>query len=108
EAAGVEWGEVGDLLPGAHELDWQAELVANGEDDAALGGAVELCHDKARYRTDFGELLGLDERVLAARRIHDQQDLMRGAGKALAGHAGNLAQLFHEVELSVQPARGVG
>ena len=42
ELVGVEGDEVADGLAEADELDRDAELGLDGEDDAALGRAVEL------------------------------------------------------------------
>ena len=42
ELVGVERLDVVGLLAEADELDGQVNLVAHADDDAALGGAVEL------------------------------------------------------------------
>ena len=49
----------------ADELDRDAEVALDGDDDATLGGAVELGQDDAGDADGVGELAGLGEAVLA-------------------------------------------
>src|SRR5439155_17305529 len=107
ELVGVERDEVVDRLAEADQLDRYAQVGLDRERDAALGGAVELGQHDATDLDGLGELLGLYEAVLPGRRIEDEQHLGDLAGR-LVGHAADLAQLLHEVDLRVQPAGGVG
>src|SRR5581483_7756535 len=81
ELLGVEVDQVGGRLADAHQLDRDAELLLDGEDNPALGRAVELGQDHAGHVDGLPELLGLVEPVLAGRGVDDQQDLLEGAGR---------------------------
>src|SRR3954468_21300161 len=59
ERVGVEWLEVVDRLADADELDGEVDRLADGDDDAPLGGAVELGQDDAGAADRPGEALGL-------------------------------------------------
>ena len=68
---GFEEGEVVGLFADADVLHRQADGLANGHDDAALGGAVELGQDDAGALDGLGEMLGLADPfwpVVASRR----------------------------------------
>src|SRR6478672_743561 len=65
EGLGVEGREVVGTLTETDELDGDAELALDRDDDAALGRAVELGQDDARDVDGLGEHLGLLEAVLA-------------------------------------------
>jgi len=56
EGVGLEQGQVFGLFADADVLDRQADLLADGDDDAALGGAVELGQDDARAVDRVGEM----------------------------------------------------
>ena len=53
EALGVEGREVVRTLPQTDELDRDTELALDRDDDAALGGAVELGEDDAGDADDL-------------------------------------------------------
>ena len=54
----------------------QAQFAGDGDDDAALGGAVELGEDDAGDLGGFGEEAGLLQAVLAGGGVHDEQRLV--------------------------------
>ena len=62
ESARVEGHQVVGPLAEADQLDRQAELALDGDDDPALGGAVELGEHHAGDPDRLGELAGLDQR----------------------------------------------
>ncbi|CAM5342321.1 hypothetical protein SCYAM73S_02539 [Streptomyces cyaneofuscatus] len=64
------------------------------DDDAALGGAVELGEDDAGDVHDLGEDPGLDEAVLPGGGVQDEQDLVQRT--VLLHDPLDLAQLVHE------------
>ena len=82
---GVEWLEVVEGLADADEFDGQVDRLADGDDDAPLGGAVELGQDHAGAADALGEDLGLADRVLAVGGVEDEQDLVGRAGDLAAG-----------------------
>ena len=59
EGAAVEGEDVFDLFADADVEDGELEFGGDGEDDAALGGAVELGEDDAGDAGGFGEEAGL-------------------------------------------------
>ena len=67
-------------LADADELDGQVDRLADGDDDAPLGGAVELGEDDAGAADRLGEDLGLADRVLAVGGVEDEQDLVGEPG----------------------------
>src|SRR4029450_11088652 len=83
EGVGVKGGEVVGALAEADQLDGDAEVALDGDDDAALGGAVELGQDDPGDADGVGELAGLGEAVLAGGGVQDQQDLADLAALAL-------------------------
>src|ERR1700722_12659215 len=56
---GVERNEIVDLFAGADETNRQAEFARNGDDDAALRGAVELGENDAGDANGRCEFAGL-------------------------------------------------
>src|SRR5262245_36559272 len=68
ESFGVEFLQVLGTLAEADVADGDFELVANGEDDAALGGSVELREDDPGEVDRILEHLRLRERVLSGGR----------------------------------------
>src|SRR5690606_26968644 len=76
EIDGDELAEILRALAEADVLDGDRELVADGEDDAALRRAVELREDDAGQLEGVLEHGRLRERVLARRRIEDEQRLV--------------------------------
>src|SRR5699024_5711337 len=69
EAVGVEGGEIVHPLAEAHHLHRDAELALHVDDDAALGGAVELGQDDAGDVHRLREDPGLLHAVLAGGRV---------------------------------------
>src|SRR5664280_3114674 len=102
EEVGLEGAQVLELLPHADEFDGDAERLVDGNDDAALGGAVQLGeHDTADVH-GLLELPCLAQAVLAGRRVDHEQRLVRGAGQLLLDDPAHLLELAHEVDLGVQ------
>src|SRR5690606_8276187 len=61
----LERGEDVGTFPEADQLDRNAEFALHLEDDAALGGPVQLGQHDAGHVDDVGEHPGLDQPVLA-------------------------------------------
>ena len=88
EIFGVEGFDVFGFFAEADEFDGQIELVADGDDDAALGGAVEFGEEDAGDVDGLEEFLGLADGVLAGGGVEDEEDFVRGAGDAFFDDAG--------------------
>src|SRR5256885_11203728 len=71
ELLGVELDEVGGRFANTDQLHGDPQLGLHGQDDPALGGAVELGQDHAGHLDRLAELLGLVEPVLAGRGVDD-------------------------------------
>ena len=93
--------------PHADVLHRHLELLGDGDDDAPLGGAVQLGEHDAGDAGGLLELLGLDQAVLAGGGVQHQQGLPVAAGQLPVHHPGDLVQLVHQVLLVVQPPGGV-
>src|SRR5699024_4951668 len=88
----------------ADELYRQAELPRYRQQDAALGGTVELRDDDAGHADRVMETAGLLQAVLARYGV-DHEPYFRGfALVGPAGHALHLLQFFHQVVPRVQAA----
>src|SRR5690242_16103262 len=99
----VEGFQVLRLLPRADQLNRDAELVLDRDDDTAAGGAVEFGQDQTGDVDGGLELLGLANRILARGGVEDEQRLVGGASVAAAlQNAVDLLELFHQVRLVVQ------
>ena len=81
--------------------------MGDGDDDAALGGAVELGEDDAGDVGGLGEEAGLLQAVLAGGGVDDEQRLVGRAGDEALGGAAHLVELLHQVGLGVEAAGGV-
>ena len=77
EALRIEGLQILDLLADADQLDRDAELLIDGDHDAALGGAIELRQDQPGEPHRLVEHLGLLESVLAGGRLDDHEAFMR-------------------------------
>src|SRR6202021_1253117 len=75
ERGRVEWRQVIRALAEADQLDRHAELALHGDDDAALGGAVELGEHDAGDVDRLGEDPALPEPVLPGGRVQPEQPL---------------------------------
>ena len=104
EGGTVEGDDVFDLFADARVNHWELEFGGDGEDDAALGGAVELGEDDAGDAGGFGEEAGLGEAVLPGSGVHDEEGLVWGSGDEALGGAAHLVELLHEVGLGVEAA----
>ena len=93
--------------PGPTSFTGMPSVGLDGEDDAALGRAVELGEHHAGDVDGLGELLGLGQAVLAGGGVEHQQHL-GDVARVAVGHPPHLAQLLHQVGLGVEPAGGVG
>jgi len=81
--------------------------VADGDDDASLGGAVEFGEEDAGDLDGFEKFFSLADGVLAGRGVEDEEDFVRGTGDAFVDDLANFGKLTHEVLLRVQAAGGV-
>ena len=88
ELVGHEGGQVVGLFADADVFDRQADLLADGDDDAALGRAVELGQDDAGAVDGLGKLCRLADAVLAGGGVEHQQHFVRGVGNLLADRRG--------------------
>ena len=104
---GVKGLEVVDALAYAGVLHGHAQLLGDGDGNAALGGAVQLGKDDAGDTSGLLKLLGLDEAVLAGGGVQHQQSLPGTVGQFPVNDAGDLVELVHQVLLVVQPPGGV-
>ncbi len=77
------------------------------DEDAALGGAVELGDDEAGDAEGGAELADLGESVLAGGGVEDKEDVVRCAGDLGGGDAANLGEFVHEILFGVEAAGGV-
>src|SRR5205085_9112386 len=94
------WGagdEVAASLPYPDVANRHLERVLDGEDDAALGGRIELGQDDPGQADCFVEGLRLAQAVLARRRVEHEDRLRLRARQALVDDAPDLRQLVHEV-----------
>src|SRR4051812_11523944 len=102
ERLGLEGGEVVGTFAQPDQLDRDSQLALDGDDDAALGGAVELGQHDAGDVDDLSEHPRLDQAVLTRRRIEHEEHLVDRA--APLDDALDLAELVHQALLGVQPA----
>ena len=79
EVERVERAQVVEALADPDELHRQAELVGDRNGDTAFGRAVELRQRNASHGNGLREEPRLLERVLAGRRVDNQQRLVWGA-----------------------------
>src|SRR3954465_14061209 len=77
EVVGVERPQILELLADADQLDGDAQLIGDGQRDAALGGAVELGEDDAGDPDSLAEQLRLPDAVLTRRGVDGHQRLVR-------------------------------
>ena len=95
ELVRIEQLQVVDLLADADVFHRDAHLLADRDDDAPLGGAVELGEDDAGAAGRFGKMLRLADAVLAGRGVEHQQAFVRRAGDLLArSRGGSLSSSF--------------
>ena len=95
------------VSPRPDEFHGDIELIADGDDHAALGGAVEFGEDDAGDADGLAEILRLRDGVLAGGGIEHQQHFVRRAVDALGDDVADFGQLAHQMVLRVQPAGGV-
>src|SRR3954471_4269811 len=104
ELVRIERLQVRDLLTDPDIADGDLQLVADPDDDAALRRAVELGEDESGDAQRLVELSRLRDRVLARRRVDDEQDLVRRAGMCLLERALDPLELVHQPGLGVEPS----
>ena len=97
ERRAVEVDQIVDTLADADELDRNAETGRDGDDDTALGGAVELGEDDAGQLGRLVELLGLMDGVL---------DMVPGAKISVVGLYRN-EETLEPVEYYVKLAKEI-
>jgi hypothetical protein len=87
-----------DTDPSYREL----ERIGNGENDASLGGAVELREDDPGNPRDRSESLRLLDAVGAGCGVEDQQHLVRCSGHLARRDLDDFFQLLHQVGAGVK------
>lgn len=107
ELLGIERSEIFWLLARTDEADRDLKLVGDGEDDAALGCAIELRETEGRDGNDLGKGFSLDHGVLTGCGIQDEHDFVRAFRHFAFDDAIDLPELLHEVELRMEAAGGV-
>ena len=65
ECFGFEWGDVGGGFAEADEFDGDIDLIADADDDPALGAAVQFGEEQAGHVHVLAEDFGLIDGVLA-------------------------------------------
>src|SRR5579862_557254 len=93
----VEGDEVVDLFTGADETDWEIQFVGDGDDDAALGGAVEFGEHDSCDAGVAPEFAGLVQAVLAGGGVEDEEHVVRRARDNFRGGALHFFELGHEI-----------
>src|SRR5215510_525425 len=102
---GVERLEVRELFADPDEFNRNVQFIDDADDDASLGGTIELGHDEPRQSECLMKLLCLRHTVLADGGIEDEQDLMRSPFVLAGEHSFDLFALFHEIHFGVEAAR---
>src|SRR5918996_4480489 len=103
----VERLQVRERLPDTYQLYGQAQLVRDGDGDAALRRAVELRQRDPGDADGLVEEPSLLEAVLARGCVDDQERLVGSAVEPRGDDPADLCQLLHEVHLRVQAAGSV-
>ena len=106
EIVRVEIFQIAQALAHADFINRQAKLVAHGQRDAALRGAIEFGYDHAIQIERLIEYARLRQAILTRGRI-DHEHGIHGHLRALAHHIHNLLQLAHEVVGRMQTPRSV-
>ena len=99
EAFHLKRRQIISALAQANQLHRHAELLLNLEDNAALGGAIQLAQLSARDIYNLTEHARLRDTVLANRGIQYQQYLVHVG--LLFYYALDLAQLIHQTSRGV-------
>ena len=79
----------------------------DGDQNAALGRAVELGHHQAGDAGGVAEGFDLSQRVLADGRVEHENDIVRRGGIDLADGAHDLGEFVHQLRLVLQAAGSV-
>lgn len=103
-----ERAQVIHLLTDTDKADRQTKLLGDGEDDATLGGTVQLGQGDAGHTHRFLELLGLADGILAGAGIQHQHHFMRGIRIEFLHDTHHLLQLLHQVILVLQASGRIG
>jgi len=88
-------------------MDGKAELLGRCDENSTAGSAVEFGHDQSGHSGCFTEHLDLCKRVLAGRRVQNEQDIVGRVGIKPAEDAADLRQLVHQVRLVLEAPGGV-
>ena len=102
----VEIFQIAQALAHADFINGQAKLVAHGQRDAALRGAIELGYNHAVQIERFIEHARLRQAILAGGRVNHEHGV-HGRLRALAHHIHDLLQLAHKVVRRMQASRRV-
>ena len=99
--------QVIDLFTHPDVLDRQRHLLANGDHNTPPSSPVELGQNDACTAGGFGELLSLDDPILACHRVQHQQRFMGCIRDLPVNNSPNLGQLIHQVDFSMQATRRI-
>src|ERR1700730_14777193 len=105
--ARLESFEVARPFPDTDEMYRKLEFLGDRDEDAAARGSVELGHDKTGDAGDTAENLDLVDRVLADRRVEDENHGVRRGGIDLFHDAYDFFKFGHELGPVLQPPGGV-
>src|SRR3954471_14219422 len=103
ETFGFETLEVVDVLADADILDRDAEFFLDGDDDAALRGAVELREDDSGQIHRLLEDARLLQTVLPGNSVEDEEGLVRRSGLLARDHTADFLQLLDQMDFIVKP-----
>src|SRR5215211_851180 len=91
----LEWREVIHAFADANEVNGQAMLLGDCDQNAAARAAVELGHGEPRDTGNAGKLLDLRQCVLADGGVEHQQHRVRRGRLELLQHPHDLFQFAH-------------
>lgn len=95
KSAGIEFPEILKTFSHANVSYRYTESLGYGENDAALGGTVELGNAQSTHAYGLVKLNCLSQRVLACSGVENQQNLVRRLRVLIADYATNLLKLLH-------------
>src|SRR5690348_4839761 len=107
EAFGFEHLQVIFAFADANEVNGKAEARGERNQDAALGGSVELGHHESCQRNGGREGLDLGEGILSGGGVEHEENRVRRGVVELPDHSHDLLELCHEPSLVLEAARCV-